>query len=145
MSDTSDIDVINKRLEELSREFRDLSSLKKSLSQKNKKSIILEKFGKYKYIIKDIGIEIVDYNSILDNYDANMGYDSFGMPVIGLTKNGHTSFFAVSETEEEARSRDAFDSVAKIIFSAKLQDGETTQKINLNEALENIKKILSKV
>lgn len=144
MNEINDVEIINKRLEELSKEFRELSSLKKTLSQKSRKASILEKFGKYKYAIKQTGVELIDYENLIDNNNLHIGYSSFGLPVISVAYGENTSIFPVCETIEDAKFRSAFESIVETMSAIKSSEGEASKEFNIKDVLDNIKDMINK-
>ena len=81
-----DIQLINKRLQELNKEFRDLSALKKKLSDESRKTTIKDKYGEYKFMIKSPSlIETIDFDKLIDEADLKVGKNKFGLPVISYS------------------------------------------------------------
>ena len=110
-----DIQLINKRLQELNKEFRDLSALKKKLSDESRKTTIKDKYGEYKFMIKSPSlIETIDFDKLIDEADLKVGKNKFGLPVISYSFGNGQSYFAIVKSQEDAAARIRADRLLEI-------------------------------
>lgn len=140
-----DLKLINARLQEINKEFRDLSALKKKIQDENAKANIAAKYGEYKFMIKSsTSIEPIDFDKLLAEADLQVGRNEFGLPVIAYNFGNGLSYFPIVKTVEEASARLALDKLLTISDTIKdgfKQDQTKTNEVNVllnlfEEALE---------
>lgn len=115
-----DLRLINARLQELNKEFRDLSALKKELQDKQKAETIKEKYGEFKFMIKSPTlIEEIDFDKLLKEADLQVGRNEFGLPVIAYNFGNGVSYLSIVKSENDVYARVAVDNLLKIADSIK--------------------------
>jgi len=115
-----DLKLINARLQELNKEFRDLSALKKELQDKQKAETIKEKYGEFKFMIKSPTlIEEVDFDKLLKEAELQVGRNEFGLPVIAYNFGNGVSYLSIVKSENDVYARVAVDNLLKIADSIK--------------------------
>lgn len=100
MSD--EIKVINKRLRELNKEFSELSNLKKKLVLANSANTIKEKYGDYKFIVKDKVNQDLDFDKLITENDLKVQSSIYGMLCIAYKVGDKSVGYHIAKTEEEA-------------------------------------------
>ena len=140
-----DLKLINARLQELNKEFRELSALKKELQDKSKAQTVKEKYGDFKFMIKSPTlIEEIDFEKLMKEADLQVGRNEFGLPVIAYDFGNGLSYLSIVRDEKEAKVRLAVDELLKIADAAKedfkLNNNKITEATELfvkfEEALE---------
>jgi len=127
-----DLKLINSRLQELNKEFRELSALKKELQDKHRAETIKEKYGDFKFMIKSpTVIEEINFEKLLKEADLQVGRNEFGLPVIAFDFGNGQSYLSIVRDESEAKARLALDTLLKIAEAAK-----EDFKINNNKIVE---------
>lgn len=140
-----DLKLINARLQEINKEFRDLSALKKKIQDESARASITAKYGEYKFMIKSSTlIEPIDFDKLLKEAELQVGRNEFGLPVIAYNFGNGISYFPIVKTVEEASARLALDKLLTISETIKdnfKQDQSKTNEVNVllnlfEEALE---------
>lgn len=140
-----DLKLINARLQEINKEFRDLSALKKKIQDENAKASIAAKYGEYKFMVKSSTlVETIDFDKLLTEAELQVGRNEFGLPVIAYNFGNGLSYFPIVKTTEEANARLALDKLLTISDTIKenfKQDQSKTNEVNVllnlfEEALE---------
>lgn len=101
-NDKEDIKNINARLKELNKEFQDLSALKKKIMSTQARQNYTEKYGEYKYLVKDKETKEFDIQDLLDNNDLKITTSRFGMMCAAYTVGPNQVSYHIARTEEEA-------------------------------------------
>jgi hypothetical protein len=115
-----DLRLINARLQELNKEFRELTSLKKELQDKSRVDIVKQKYGDFKYMIKSPEIiEEIDFDKLFKEADLQVGKNEFGLPVIAYNFGNGVSYFSIVKSEEDVYIRVAVDNLLKVADSIK--------------------------
>lgn len=115
-----DLKLINARLQELNKEFRDLSALKKELQDKQKAQTIKDKYGEFKFMIKSPTIiEEIDFEKLMKEADLQVGRNEFGLPVIAYNFGNGVSYLSIIKSENDVYTRVAVDNLLKIADSIK--------------------------
>jgi hypothetical protein len=134
-----DLKLINARLQELNKEFRDLSALKKKIQDDNAKSNIAAKYGEYKFMIKSpTSVEPIDFDKLMAEADLQVGRNEFGLPVIAYNFGNGLSYFPIVKTEKEANARLALDKLLTIADSIKENFKQDQTKTNEVQTLINL-------
>lgn len=134
-----DLKLINARLQELNKEFRELSALKKELQDKQKTQTIKEKYGEYKFMIKSpTSVESIDFDKLMAEAELQVGRNEFGLPVIAYNFGNGVSYFPIVKTQEEASSRLALDKLLSIADTIKENFKQDQTKTNDVQVLINL-------
>ena len=134
-----DLKLINARLQELNKEFRELSALKKELQDKQKTNTIKEKYGEYKFMIKSpTSVEPIDFDKLMAEADLQVGRNEFGLPVIAYNFGNGVSYFPIVKTKQEANSRLTLDKLLAISDTVKENFKQDQTKTNEVEILINL-------
>jgi hypothetical protein len=134
-----DLKLINARLQELNKEFRELSALKKELQDKQKTQTIKEKYGEYKFMIKSpTSVEPIDFDKLMAEAELQVGRNEFGLPVIAYNFGNVVSYFPIVKTQEEANSRLALDKLLTIADTIKENFKQDQTKTNDVQVLINL-------
>jgi hypothetical protein len=134
-----DLKLINARLQELNKEFRELSALKKELQDKQKTQTIKEKYGEYKFMIKSpTSVEPIDFDKLMAEAELQVGRNEFGLPVIAYNFGNGVSYFPIVKTQEEANSRLALDKLLTIADTIKENFKQDQTKTNDVQVLINL-------
>jgi hypothetical protein len=134
-----DLKLINSRLQELNKEFRDLSALKKKIQDENNKANIAAKYGEYKFMIKSsTSVEPIDFDKLLADAELQVGRNEFGLPVIAYNFGNGLSYFPIVKTTEEANPRLALDKLLTISDTIKDNFKQDQSKTNDVNALLNL-------
>jgi hypothetical protein len=140
-----DIQLINARLQELNKEFRDLSTLKKKIQEDTAKANIATKYSEYKFMIKSATlVEPIDFDKLIAEAELQVGRNEFGLAVIAYNFGNGLSYFPIVKTMEEANARLALDKLLTIPDTIKdnfKKDQDRTSEVNVllnlfEEALE---------
>lgn len=97
-----DVSAINKRLRELNKEAQDLSVLKKKLIKENAASIAIEKYGDYKFLVKNNTNEEFDILEMVKENDLRFDRSGYGLMAVAYTVDDEHRSYHVARTEEEA-------------------------------------------
>jgi hypothetical protein len=123
-----DIQLINKRLQELNKEFRDLSALKKKITDESRKTTIKDKYGEYKFMIKSSTlVEPIDFDKLIDEANLQVGKNKFGLPVISYSFGNGVSYFSIVKDKEEVMARIAVDRLLEISLEVEEKFKENTE------------------
>ena len=134
-----DLKLINARLQELNKEFRDLSALKKKIQDENAKSNIAAKYGEYKFMIKSQTlVEPIDFDKLLAEADLQVGRNEFGLPVIAYNFGNGLSYFPIVKTAEEVPVRLTIDKLLALADTIKENFKQDQSKTNDVNALLNL-------
>jgi hypothetical protein len=134
-----DLKLINARLQELNKEFRDLSALKKKIQDENAKSNIVAKYGEYKFMIKSpTVVEPIDFDKLFAEADLQVGRNEFGLPVIAYNFGNGVSYFPIVKTQEDAQARLTLDKLLVLADTIKENFKQDQSKTNDVEALLNL-------
>jgi hypothetical protein len=131
----NDLNLINTRLQELNKEFRELSALKKEIQDKSRVEVIKQKYGDFKYMIKSPEvIEKIDFDKLLKFANAQVGKNEFGLPVIAYDFGNGLSYFSIVKEAEDVYVRVAVDQLLKVADS--IREEFKVNQDKLNEASE---------
>lgn len=130
-----DLKLINARLQELNKEFRDLTALKKEIQDKDRVKLIKEKYGEFKFMIKTPNlVEEIDFDKLAKEADLQVGRNSFGLPVIAYNYGNGQSYFSIVKSQEEVYVRLAVDNLLNVADSIKKEfDQDQTITSDANE------------
>lgn len=130
-----DLKLINARLQELNKEFRDLTALKKEIQDKDRIKLIKEKYGEFKFMIKTPNlVEEIDFDKLAKEADLQVGRNSFGLPVIAYNYGNGQSYFSIVKSQEEVYVRLAVDNLLNVADSIKKEfDQDQTITSDANE------------
>ena len=139
-----DLRLINARLQELNKEFRDLSALKKEIQDRDRVETMKQKYSDFKYLIKSSSVvEEINFEKLAKEADLQMGKNSFGLPVIAYNFGNGVSYFSMVKSKEEASVRLIVDNLLNIAESVKKQFEEDTSKTTeANDVLNKFKEAL---
>ena len=130
-----DLKLITARLQELNKEFRDLTALKKEIQDKDRIKLIKEKYGEFKFMIKTPNlVEEIDFDKLAKEADLQVGRNSFGLPVIAYNYGNGQSYFSIVKSQEEVYVRLAVDNLLNVADSIKKEfDQDQTITSDANE------------
>lgn len=142
---TDDLKIINARLQEINKEFRDLSALKKQIQDRDRIATMKQKYGEFKFMIKTTSlVEEIDFDKLAKEADLQVGRNEFGLPVIAYNYGNGLSYFSIVKSEEDIYARIAVDKLLGIADEVKKEfesDQVTTKNakdilFRFEEALE---------
>jgi ASC-1-like (ASCH) protein len=127
-----DLKLINARLQELNKEFRDLSALKKQVQDRDRIQTIKQKYGDFKFMIKSPNIvEEIDFDKLSKEADLQVGKNNFGLPVIAYNYGNGTSYFSIVKNKEEVYVRLAVDKLLSVADGVKAEfETDQTKIVN---------------
>lgn len=127
MSDEQDISVINKRLKEINKEFRDLSTLKKKLVTATASSNFKEKYGNYSILVKPNENKALDFETMVIENDLKIKPSIYGLLCASYKVGEQQVGYHLARTEEEANQIRVVQNLFKIgdDISAKVKEGKT--------------------
>lgn len=139
-----DIRLINARLQELNKEFRDLTALKKQIQDKDRIDTIKQKYGEFKYMIKTPTlIEGIDFDKLAKEADLQVGKNSFGLPVIAYNFGNGVSYFSIVKSKKDAVTRIAVDNLLNIAETIKKQfEEDNTKLVDAQDVLSKFEEAL---
>lgn len=125
-----DLKLINARLQELNKEFRDLSALKKQIQDKERIETIKQKYGEFKYMIKTPSlIEEINFDKLAKEADLQVGKNAFGLPVIAYNFGNGVSYFSIVKSKKDAATRIAVDNLLNIADTIKKEFEDDHNKL----------------
>lgn len=133
MSD--DLKAINGRLKELSKEFQDLSALKKKLLAQNTVDTFKDKYGDYKYLVKTKENKEVDFIKMVAENNLKITSSVYGMLCASYEVDGRQVVYHIAKTEEECEQVRVVQSLFSIgdEIQAKVKEGK---KLTAKEILD---------
>ena len=132
-----DLKLINARLQELNKEFRDLSALKKQIQDKERVETIKQKYGEFKYMIKTSSlIEEINFDKLAKEADLQVGKNEFGLPVIAYNFGNGVSYFSIVKSKKDAVTRIAVDNLLNIAETIKKKfEDDNTKLVDAQDIL----------
>jgi len=136
VSNKDEIKVISTRLRELNQEFSELSGLKKKLTMQDASTNLKEKYGEYKFIVKDKMNQDLDFDKLLTENNLKIQSSMYGM-LCAVYKVGDSDVgYHIAKTEEEADQIRIVQKLFKVgdEIQAKVKDNK---KLTAKEILES--------
>ena len=114
MSNKDEIKEINAKLREISKEFNSLSALKKELVNEGKVNDYAEKFGDYKYLVKNTFNDNFDLKKLLDENELQIVKSRYGLLCANYEVGDGTRAYHLARTEEEATQIRVVEAIFKV-------------------------------
>ena len=125
---SEDLQAVNARLKELSKEFQDMSALKKKLLAQTKFDTLKDKFGEYKFLVKKKENTPLDFDKLLNESDLDFAKSTYGLTLAVYNVGERQVHYHVAKTEEEANEIRLVEGLFKV--------GDTiTDKVKANNPL----------
>lgn len=97
-----DVNVINNRLQEIGKEYQELTALKKQLTKKNKLANLEKEYGEFKFLVKKTVNEEIDFNKLIEENDLKIMKGGYGLLCATYNVGPNQVGYHIARTEEEA-------------------------------------------
>jgi len=142
----NDIKLINARLTEMGKEFRDLTALKQKMSEESDRKNLEQKLNDFNFIAANDEIKALDADLVSKSKNIRYVNDVYGLPCITyINLSGQEEIGFLAKTKDEAKIRTALYHLAEAKDVLVSEITKNKKKLTADELISHYRKIMSKV